>query len=127
EGVGGDGRLTLTLALLEDDMRVVTVRRLLVGPLSALVLFASAGCLRAEEKAEKEHEAKVKVEYMSEGGKAEEREFNLEDSKDLQLLTERMKQGKVISVEVEKPPEFLKFHWDLGLWSLVVFLGLLFI
>ncbi len=107
-------------------MRSVMIRRLLTPALQLLALLLLVGSVRAEAKSEKTHEAKVKGEFM-EKGKPEEKDFDLDNPADVKQLSDLLKEGKVVSVEVEKPPELLKLHWDLGLWTLVVFLGLMFV
>jgi F-type H+-transporting ATPase subunit b len=57
----------------------------------------------------------------SDKGLNPEREISLKETIEL------LEKGEIEEIRQDKPPSFLALRWDLGLWSLIVFLGLLFI
>ena len=61
-------------------------------------------------------------------GHAKEVKFDLRKKEDRATLVEALENGKVEELELVKPmPNPLAFTWDLGVWAIVVFVGLVFI
>src|SRR5207245_1675493 len=56
-----------------------------------------------------------------------EREFNLANPKEVTELAELVREGRVESLQAERPKNILAISWDLGLWTIVVFGLLLFV
>jgi len=108
-------------------MRLMTVRGGLIATLLAMfALFSSSG-LRASEEGKEQH-PKRKYKTTIHGPKGEEdKTFDLSNPKDEEELKQHFAEGRVVELVEDKPPSFLELKWDLGLWSVVVFLGLLYI
>src|SRR5262249_41056574 len=104
--------------------------------LSGLALLAITGALRAEaapggDSAHKEgdhpaHPAKYKA-TIHKDGKEEDRTFDLSKMEDAKALAEYLAHGHVEELKQDKPVNPLAISWDLGLWTIVVFLLLLFV
>src|SRR5262249_58522163 len=56
-----------------------------------------------------------------------EKKINLESAADRETLAALFKEGKVEEIKEDKPPAILDLRWDLGLWTIVVFLLLFFV
>jgi F-type H+-transporting ATPase subunit b len=101
-------------------MKKALIKSHLAASLMLLVLATSAWA--------QEHEpAKSKLTYHAEvleDGKEEEKVFELQKPGVADRLFEMIKEGRIESLEREKPPDFLALRWDLGLWTIAVF-GLL--
>lgn len=104
------------------------------GVFSLLALGAvilGAGWVRAEAP-HGEHDAadKERLKYQAtihENGKEDDREFDLAKEDDRRQLGELLQRGDVVELAQHRPVNILALRWDLGLWTLVVFLLLLFI
>jgi F-type H+-transporting ATPase subunit b len=70
--------------------------------------------------------AKYKVHIHTEKGE-EEKKFDMADLKQAEELKHALEHGHVHELALDKPPDFLSLKWDLGLWSVVVFLGLFYV
>ena len=88
------------------------------------VALASPG--RAAEDHQKGEAPKYTVE-VEEDGHMTEKTFDLSRPADADELAERLKKGEVEHLSLNKPPDLLTISWDLGLWTLIVFLLLYFI
>jgi F-type H+-transporting ATPase subunit b len=104
--------------------------------LFALAFMVAAGGVRAAgaagqivEPIEEHNKHSTKVETMIhvEGGGEELRTFDLANPEELRILTELLKKGEVEEMKKIKPVNIFAITWDLGLWTVVVFLLLLFI
>src|SRR4051812_44804027 len=94
------------------------------GLLALGALFLAAGSARAESKAGPQ---KPRYEiHNHETGKEDPAVLDTEDPKSVEKFLDSLRKDEVGEIELDKPPSFLNIKWDLGLWSLVVFLGLLF-
>jgi len=87
--------------------------------LPCLVVVLAACPARADNPEGK----KVKVTYH-EDGKEVEKPFDLNDKAQMDELVDRLKKGEVEHLVQDKPPALLNLRWDLGLWTLVVFIAL---
>src|SRR5262249_11557349 len=122
------------------------VARLLVGPsnsevrmgrvllpawlalVSCLVLLGAGAPARAEEKPGSEPKPPSKVRVTTEkDGKEEERTFDLNNPDDLKTVIQLLHNNEVAELKRDKPPDIFGLRWDLGVWTLVVFLLLLYI
>ena len=89
--------------------------------LLALVLQANAS-LRAEEAAEKSHKFKA----IHKDGT--EKIYDLTKESERQQLAEKVSKGEIEELaREEEQPNILALRWDLGLWTLVVFILLFFV
>lgn len=123
------------------------MRRLLPGRLflgSCLVLGLLAVAVQAQHEArppaerepghgaapaDHKHAAAPKYEALvHHDGHEDERTFDLSNPKDAEELMALLREGHVDELkQAEKPVNILEIKWDLGLWTLVVFLLLLLI
>jgi F-type H+-transporting ATPase subunit b len=102
-------------------MRATMIR----GLLALGALFWLGSVVRAEDKPPEPQ--KPKYDYHKKDGKEETAVLDPADAKSVMEFADRLKEGAVGEIDLEKPPPFLSIKWDLGLWTLVVFLGLFFI
>jgi F-type H+-transporting ATPase subunit b len=102
-------------------MRVVKHHLTALGTLCLVVLAPAA--LRADEATAKpRYRANV---HTKDGEK--QLKFDLTKERDAEQLLAELKQGHVHELKLDKPPNLLGLKWDLGLWSIIVFLALLII
>jgi F-type H+-transporting ATPase subunit b len=93
------------------------------GTLLALLLVAP-GCSRTDEH----HKAAGPPTILATDTHHKAKKFNLADAKQKEEFFKEVEAGHLEHMEVEKPvPNPIVPVWDLGLWSLVVFLVILFI
>ncbi len=102
-----------------------SIRRCLPLLMATAGFLAYSGVVRAEEKSG-EHNLKYEV-GIEKDGKEQDKKFDLAKEEEAKELIELLKAGEVEELRKDKPPSFLALRWDLGLWSLVVFLGLMFV
>ena len=104
--------------------------------LFALAFVVAASGLRAEGAAGQgiepveehtKHSTKYEAMIHVEGGGEELKTFDLADPDELRTFTELFKKGEVEELKKIKPVNIFAITWDLGLWTVVVFLLLLFI
>lgn len=91
-------------------------------------LVLTAGSLHAadEKGGHAEHGSKVEVTYKVDGKGEELKIFDLAKPADFQTVTDLLKEGKIEELKPEKPVNIFDLSWDLGLWTVVVFLLLLY-
>ena len=107
-------------------MRCDRIRRCFAPGVALLtVLCAGSAALGSDEDKSKKPQL-LKYEF-EEKGKEGEAKLDPTKPEDVEKFLERLKAGDVGDVEIEKAPAFLNVKWDLGLWSIIVFLGLMFI
>lgn len=102
---------------------------LLLSMLALLVGCACAGTLRASDTGGS-HAYKYEVDYVDEAGNNAERVFDFAKPEDVKAFDKLMSSGKVNSARLDHVPtidKIVSLRWDLGLWTIVVFGGLLFI
>ncbi len=87
----------------------------------ALLLASSlTGCAQKEEK---ESDIVYKAEIIGSDGKPEEKGFKVsQNEQDLRELTALLQKGEVEALAREKDVNPLAITWDLGVWTLVIFL-----
>jgi F-type H+-transporting ATPase subunit b len=78
--------------------------------------------LAAEEEAAKKY-----IAMINRDGIEVEKEFNPAEPHEMAELSKLMQEGKVESLKAERPPKILDISWDLGLWTIVVFVLLLYV
>src|SRR5262249_38673302 len=96
--------------------------------LAGLVVVGVGGPLRAEkagEHAAHQGISKYNVLIHPAGADEEERKFDLSQEKEVQELTALRRNGEVLEVQQAKEVNILDISWDLGLWTVVVFVVLL--
>jgi F-type H+-transporting ATPase subunit b len=88
----------------------------------ALISFPAPGTAqKTEEKGHAAHkETKMMVKYFDKDREVE-KPLDLSKEPDLDSLIELIRQGHVHSMVLEKPPKIVDISWDLGLWTIVVF------
>lgn len=108
------------------------LRRLIFCSVGLFALaFLSAGALRAEDEksppgeAAQGHSTRVETMIHLEGGGEEIREFDTASPNELNALTNLLKNGQVEELKKIKPVNIFAVTWDLGLWTLIVFVLLL--
>ena len=106
-------------------MRCDWIRRYLTPVVTLLLAWATGSAARAEEHAGKKQP--FKYEYHDEKGEEKVVTVDPENAEQMADFAKRLKEGKVGGIEIVQAPPFLNIKWDLGLWSVIVFLGLLFI
>lgn len=102
---------------------------LLASMLALLVVCASAGTIRASDTGGS-HAYKYEVDYVDEAGDNAARVFDFARPEDVREFDRLMASGKVHSAKLEHIPtidKIVSLRWDLGLWTIIVFGGLLFI
>jgi F-type H+-transporting ATPase subunit b len=97
-----------------------------------LTVGSSRGADPAEEAGKAKHgaghePAKYNVTLHKEDGSEEDVKFDMNKPDDQAKLSRHLAAGEVSHVALDKPPDLLAIRWDLGLWTLVVFLLLLYI
>jgi len=95
--------------------------------LVSLMLFAFVPNVKASDDT---HGAKYEAEVKDEHGQGSGRVFDLANPADADELSKLLAKGQVHSLKNEHVPAIEKMfslRWDLGLWSIIVFGGLLFI
>jgi F-type H+-transporting ATPase subunit b len=94
-----------------------------------LGLLLACVCAGAAEEAGGEHKPNMryKVTVHNKDGGEDEKIFDLSKDADAKEVARLFGQGHIESMALDKPPDFLALKWDLALWSIVVFLGLLWI
>ena len=99
------------------------------GLLLVLVLLAGPGLpVAAESNYGEEHKHKpVYQATVHKDGQEQDRKFDLTQDAQAAELTGLLKSGEVEHLKLDKPVNILAIQWDLGLWTLVVFLLLLWI
>jgi F-type H+-transporting ATPase subunit b len=70
--------------------------------------------------------AKYEITFHRHGGGEEIKTLNLNTPAELQTLVDLLKSGEVEELKKEKPINIFDLSWDLGLWTVVVFLLLLY-
>jgi len=86
-----------------------------------------AGEDKKTEHGAKAHPTKYVATVHKKDGGAEDLKLDLNNPEHAAKLTELLKHGQVEELKQEKETNLLELRWDLGLWTLVVFLLLLFI
>lgn len=103
--------------------------RLLLGTLLATLLsFCTATPVMASDDGK--HGAKYEAEIVDEAGNGSIRVFDLTKPSDANELSSLLAKGRVHELKVENIPmidKMFSLRWDLGLWTIIVFGGLLFI
>jgi F-type H+-transporting ATPase subunit b len=113
--------------------RISSVGWLAFWPCLALCLTIGLSRAADPEKAEgKKHDAghgpaSYTATVHKDDGSEEDKTFNMAEQKDREELARLLGGGQVSHVALNKPPDLLAIRWDLGLWTLVVFLLLLYI
>jgi F-type H+-transporting ATPase subunit b len=92
--------------------------------MACLGILGTANELRAEAEQEP---TKKYIGMVRREGIEVEHEFNLADPKEVTELAELLKEGKIESLKADRPVNILAISWDLGLWTVVVFVLLLFV
>lgn len=98
--------------------------------LACLIAVSFPGRLQADDKTHEDAEHAASRSYkviIHKDGKEQERKFDLNKAEHAKELSELLSQGEVEHLQQDKPVSILALRWDLGLWTLVVFLLLLFI
>ncbi len=96
--------------------------------LAIVVFWASAPWLKAEDKSEPVYPYEAHTHTHKDGKTVHEKKtFDRSKPNELKTLQELIKNGQVEHLEMKKPPKPMEIIWDLGLWAIVVFVGLLFI
>lgn len=115
------------------------MRRARIGGSLSLLLCLAAAFLAVPGCAKKHEEKPPPPKYIltiEKDGKTTEQAFDLKKPEEAAALAklvakpefmEQLKQGEIENIEMEKSPDILKIHWELGVWTIVVFLLLLFI
>jgi F-type H+-transporting ATPase subunit b len=80
---------------------------------------------RAADNEKTHHKPVYNTTIIDDDGKEIERKYDATNPKDVKELADLLKAGHVQQVELEKEVNILALKWDLGLWTLVVFLLLL--
>jgi F-type H+-transporting ATPase subunit b len=98
------------------------MRRFAVGiaVLTSAMLACAAGCT-----GEKHHDVivKYKAEVREPGKKSEEKKFDLANPAHEKDLTEAVRHGFVVELGEDKPPDLFGLErWDIGLWSIGIFI-----
>jgi len=93
---------------------------------SALVLLAAGALLLAPANARAAEERGV-FNLIVTTTDHKDVKINLKDEKDLKTLAALFEAGKVEEIKEDKPPAILDLRWDLGLWTIVVFVLLFFV
>src|SRR4051812_12206640 len=102
---------------------------------TCLALLLAAGSLRAADPAgdsthkgeeHPAHNTKYRVTFHKDG-KEKEATFDTSKPAEARELSELLAHGHVAEMKKEEPVNLLALSWDLGLWTVVVFLLLLFI
>jgi F-type H+-transporting ATPase subunit b len=91
---------------------------------ACLLLLVLPGWAAAQKT---EHGKSTYRGHISKDNKEEEKRFDLQKPEDVDNLRDLLREGSIESLEKEKPPSFLELRWDLGLWTVAVFLLLVFI
>src|SRR6516164_786517 len=98
------------------------MQRILAAGSFFLASFCATMVASTAISAEKEAEALKYKSTIHQNGHAVEKDFDLTDKEQVQELTQLLKKGEVEELKKDKPPKLLAIFWDLGLWSLVVFI-----
>ncbi len=111
-------------------MRLFSI--LLCGLIAALPIAWSATAFAAPAAADTQNHAGERVVMIGTiheaNGKEIEREFDLSNPQQANELKELIDSGRVVELKKrEKPDLFLIKRWDLGLWSIVIFVALYFV
>jgi F-type H+-transporting ATPase subunit b len=88
--------------------------------LASWSVLALAGESRGSKEPEKGESAKYSV-RSHQNGKEIEKTFDIANPKDAEELDELLKKGEVEELARVKAPDILGIYWDLGLWTVVVF------
>jgi F-type H+-transporting ATPase subunit b len=109
----------------------VSMRRFPAGgwwlSLWGVLVLGCAVPVRAAPDTHAEGPAKYKVTVHTEDGKESEETFDLSKPGEADVLAGLIREGKVEHLQKDKPVNILALSWDLGLWTLVVFILLLLI
>ena len=99
-----------------------------LGCLLAIAAVAGRSSAADEPHAAGHESAVIMIANMhDDNGKEVEREYNLSDPKQAAELDEAMRHGHVHELKKKAPPDLFGFkRWDLGIWSLIIFLVLFF-
>ena len=94
---------------------------------SAIVLVGGRASA-ADEPAGAHGHAGIMIATMhDEKGKEIEKQFDLSDAKQAAELQEQIRLGNVVEMKKKEPPDLFGLkRWDLGVWSIVIFLVLFF-
>src|SRR5262245_61594021 len=93
---------------------------------SALVVFAAGVMLAVPAKAGAAEE-RVVFNIIVTTTDHKDVKIDLTKAEDRATLSALFKEGKVEEIKEDKPPAILDLRWDLGLWTIVVFLVLFFV
>ena len=85
--------------------------------LTCLALSLAACPARAQE----EGPVRLKVTIHHHGGTEEVRTFNMREPKDAEALNKHLMAGEIEHLTPDKPPSILALQWELGLWTIVIF------
>jgi F-type H+-transporting ATPase subunit b len=102
---------------------------IVVSLLALLGLCAFAGHAQASD-AGGTHAVKYEVDYLDESGNEKHDVFDFAKPEDVKKFDKLMASGKVYRSKLEHIPtvaQMASLRWDLGIWTVVVFGGLLFI
>jgi F-type H+-transporting ATPase subunit b len=88
------------------------------------LVIESGAAVGAEEKKSEPNKYTATV---AEGGREVDKTFDLSKPDQVQELTDLLAKGEVEHLAKDKPPDLLAIYWDLGLWTLVVFVLLYFV
>lgn len=95
-----------------------------------LALLAPIAFMSNAHASDNKHGAKYEAEVKDEQGHGASRTFDLSNPSHADELSKLLAEGKVHSLKTEHIPaieQMFSLRWDLGLWSIIVFGGLLFI
>jgi F-type H+-transporting ATPase subunit b len=94
----------------------------LFGPLvlfSCLIFLSAA--LPSVRAADTPQKPKINVSYH-ENGQHKEKSYDLNNQAHVDEVVGRLRNGEIETLAQDKPPALLDLRWDLGLWTLIVFL-----
>jgi F-type H+-transporting ATPase subunit b len=103
------------------------MRRSLLGIASLTAAFIAfvPGCSEKPHAGHEESPVRYKVEVHDENGKPVEKHYEMSNSADALALSVAIHEGRVIELaKDEKPDLFGLKRWDLGLWSMAIFIVL---
>lgn len=122
------------MARLQTDLCRVLLVGFLLSNVAPLVYAQEKGAHGAEKKAhgpanhgEEHHSLKYEAIVKPEGEEEREMVFDMTNPQQKAQLMDFLAQGRVEELKTNKPVNIFELSWDLGLWTLVVFLLLLFI
>src|SRR5262245_54295250 len=102
------------------------MRRIVVGIACLIMLLGCTPVFAADEKAP--HASKVKAEVHVPGQKPQELKLDMGNAGDRNRLVDALEHGHVEELSLdEKPDLFGLKRWDVGLWTVAIFLILLYL